>query len=249
MSTWNESVRKLTKVSVALRKPLAKAGNGARQGKMRIKVYLKKREKRWKCLHATINMRLDIIDRNGLKFKPKRWPKTRHVLFVTCVIILSTPQPPSSAFFLLAITSIQHGYHLSCVMNIQHGGGDAELVSNPSIQPVKLHRLHHWSSAWCLKGNKCYPCVFTHNISFHIRMLFCSNFVGKKADLEGWIGSWNESSFALCSYFNSRLECAEHCSIMQWSGCGLHSACECTHARAFNPRCNKRDIYVAFNEM
>lgn len=46
MSTSNESVRKLTKVSVALRKPLAKAGNGARQGKMRIIVYFKKRGKK-----------------------------------------------------------------------------------------------------------------------------------------------------------------------------------------------------------
>lgn len=76
MSTWNESVRKLTQVSVASCKPWPKAGNCVRQGKMRIKVYLKTRKKRGKWLHALINMGLDIMDRNGLTFKLKRWPKT-----------------------------------------------------------------------------------------------------------------------------------------------------------------------------
>lgn len=195
-------------------------------------------------------MRLDIIDRNGLKFKPKRWPKTRNALFVTCVIILPTPQPPSSAFFLLAITSIQHGYHLSCVMNIQHGGGDAELVSNPSIQPAKLHRLHHWSSAWCLKGNKCYPCVFTHNISFHIRMLFFFKFCGEK----GWSGGmnrilkWKFICFMLIFQFAIGVcRTLQHNAVVwMWLAQCVHVH---THTRAFNPRCNKRGIYVAFNEM
>lgn len=164
MSTWNESVRKLTKVSVASCKPLPKAGNCVRQGKMRIKVYLKTRKKRGKWLHALINMSLDIMERNGLTFNLKRWPKTRPcAVWNLCDYTFYVPTP-TLRIFLLAITSIQYGYHLSCVMNIQHGGGDAELVSNQNIQPAKLPRFHNWSSVWWLKWNNWHLCVFTHNI-------------------------------------------------------------------------------------
>lgn len=80
--------------SMDLRTPSEKAGNDARQGKMRMKVYFKKGEKGGKWLHVRIEI-TQTKRLNGLK--------QDHMHFVTSVVILYTPQPPPYVSFLLPL--------------------------------------------------------------------------------------------------------------------------------------------------
>lgn len=92
-----------------LRTPSEKAGNDGRQGKMGMKVYFKKTRKGREMAACK--------DRNNANQKPKRSKTRPYALCNQCGYTLLSPTP-TLRVFPPAITSIQHGYPLSCVMNI-----------------------------------------------------------------------------------------------------------------------------------
>lgn len=88
---WLEAkVSESTIFSMDLRTPSEKAGNDARQGKMRMKVYFKKTRKGWEMAACK--------DRNNANQKSK-WSKTRpYALCSQCGYTLHSPTPHPTCF-------------------------------------------------------------------------------------------------------------------------------------------------------